>query len=146
MECPHFLAGAKRAALYVGWSQARWWDGSGTAPQAPNTKLSITRSFFELQSPDFACKFVWTVQTNTRNTRNTRNIRNIRNARNTKNTRKPKINKNTKNIKNTKNTKKNSPAPAINTQKDRNTRNTRNKTLRRQLLIHKKPEIPEIPE
>ena len=27
-------------------------------------KLSITRSFLELQSPDFAWKFVWTVQTN----------------------------------------------------------------------------------
>ena len=25
----------------------------------PNTKLSITHSFFELQSPDFAWKFVW---------------------------------------------------------------------------------------
>ena len=34
------------------------------APQAPNTKLSITHSFFELQSPDFAWKFVWTVRTN----------------------------------------------------------------------------------
>ena len=31
------------------------------APPAPNTKLSITHSFFELQSPDFAWKFVWTV-------------------------------------------------------------------------------------
>ena len=28
----------------------------------PNTKLSITRSFFELQSSDFAWKFVWTVR------------------------------------------------------------------------------------
>ena len=27
-----------------------------------NTKLSITQSFFELQTPDFAWKFVWTVQ------------------------------------------------------------------------------------
>ena len=27
-------------------------------------KLSITRSCLELQSPDFACKLVWTVQTN----------------------------------------------------------------------------------
>ena len=27
------------------------------------TKLSITRSFFELQSPDFAWKFIWTVWT-----------------------------------------------------------------------------------
>ena len=55
-----FLAGAKRAALYVGWSQeARWRRrAGGAAPQAPNTKLSITHSFFELQSPDFAWKFV----------------------------------------------------------------------------------------
>ena len=29
-------------------------------------QLSITRSFLELQSPDFAWKFVWTVQTNTK--------------------------------------------------------------------------------
>ena len=29
---------------------------------AENTKLSITRSFFELETPDFAWKFVWTVQ------------------------------------------------------------------------------------
>ena len=28
-----------------------------------NTKLSITRSFFELDTPDFAWKFVWTVRT-----------------------------------------------------------------------------------
>ena len=28
-----------------------------------NTKLSITRSFFELETPDFAWKFVWTVRT-----------------------------------------------------------------------------------
>ena len=28
------------------------------------TKLSITCSFLELQSPDFAWKFVWTVRTN----------------------------------------------------------------------------------
>merc|ERR1712173_226060 len=66
-------------------------------------KLSITHSFFELQTPDFAWKFVWKVQTNTINTintRNNRNNRNIRNIRNTRNTRKkpkiPKIPKNTK--------------------------------------------------
>ena len=41
-----FLAGAKLAALYVGWSHE--------PALAPNTKLSITRSFFELQSPYFA--------------------------------------------------------------------------------------------
>ena len=30
---------------------------------AENTKLSITRSFFEVETPDFAWKFVWTVRT-----------------------------------------------------------------------------------
>ena len=135
---PLFLAGAKRAALYVGWSQAR-------RRQAPNTKLSITRSFFELQSPDFAWKFIWTVRTNTRNTRNIRNTRNTRNQKYQKNQKKIPI--------------KNSPAPAINTQKEkksqkyqknkkkteipkipkkRKNRNTKKKTLRRHLLIHKK--------
>ena len=54
------LAGAKRAALYIGWSQqAAARDGA-----TPNTKLSITHSFFELQTPDFAWKFVWIVRTN----------------------------------------------------------------------------------
>ena len=43
------LAGAKHAALCVGWSQDQ------AQAQSPNTKLSITHSFFELQSPDFAC-------------------------------------------------------------------------------------------
>ena len=52
LHTSHLLAGAKHAALYVGWSQAR--DGA-----VPNTKLCITHSFFELQSPDFAWKFVW---------------------------------------------------------------------------------------
>ena len=33
-----------------------------------NTKLSITQSFFELQTPDFAWKFVWTVQPNYKST------------------------------------------------------------------------------
>ena len=33
------------------------------APQAPNTKLSITHSFFEVETPDFAWKFVLTVRT-----------------------------------------------------------------------------------
>ena len=30
---------------------------------AENTKLSITRSFFEVETPDFAWKFVWTFRT-----------------------------------------------------------------------------------
>ena len=68
--------------LYIGWSQE---EG---APPAPNTKLSITRSFFELQSPDFAWKFVWTVQTNTRNTRKNKNTKNAKNIKNIKNTKK----------------------------------------------------------
>ena len=38
--------------LHVGWSQA--W----------HTKLSITHSCFELQTPDFSWKFVWIFGTN----------------------------------------------------------------------------------
>ena len=34
-----------------------------------NTKLSITSSFFELKSPDFAWKFVWTVRTKYKSTK-----------------------------------------------------------------------------
>ena len=34
------------------------------APQRANTKLSITRSFFELQTADFAWKFIWDVKPN----------------------------------------------------------------------------------
>ena len=37
--------------------------------QAPNTKLSITRSFLELQSPHFVWKFVWTVRTKYKSTK-----------------------------------------------------------------------------
>ena len=48
--CFCLLAGAKRAALYAGWSQGR--DG-----REQNTKLSINHSFLELQSKDFALKF-----------------------------------------------------------------------------------------
>ena len=29
---------------------------------AENSKVSITHSFFELETPDFAWKFVWTVR------------------------------------------------------------------------------------
>ena len=36
---------------------------------APNTKLIITRSFLELQSPDFAWKFIWTVRTKYKSTK-----------------------------------------------------------------------------
>ena len=34
--------------------------GQRRSETAENTKLSITRSFFELKTPDFAEKFVWT--------------------------------------------------------------------------------------
>ena len=49
------LAGAKRAAQQVGWSQAGLgWEGRGAAAQ--KTKLGITRSIFELEARNFACK------------------------------------------------------------------------------------------
>merc|ERR1712105_486213 len=49
----------------------------GTHAKCPSSFVpsAITRSFFELQTPDFAWKFVWTVRKNTRNTRNTINTR-----------------------------------------------------------------------
>ena len=57
-----------------------------------NTKLSITQSFFELQTPDFAWKFVWTVQPTdkvqkykrykTEKYKNTETQKNAKNARN----------------------------------------------------------------
>ena len=40
------LAGAKRTAQQVGWSQAR----DGTEEAAQKTKMSITRSIFELEA------------------------------------------------------------------------------------------------
>ena len=61
----YLLARAKRPALYVGWSQAR--HGTG-----PNTKSTITHSFFEQQTPDFAQKCIWKVQTNYKSTKNTK--------------------------------------------------------------------------
>ena len=39
---PTFLAGTKRTALQVSWSQV------------PNTKLSITHTFFKLEAQNFA--------------------------------------------------------------------------------------------
>ena len=42
-------------------------DGTERHGMEPNTKLCITRSFLELQSPDFAWQFVWTVWTNSKN-------------------------------------------------------------------------------
>ena len=53
LDINELLAGAKRTALQVGWSQAE----SVPVPEpAPNTKLSITRSIFELEAQNFACK------------------------------------------------------------------------------------------
>ena len=46
---------------HIYFKQNRDWRRSG---MAENTKLSITHSFFELETPDFAWKFVWTVWTN----------------------------------------------------------------------------------
>ena len=45
-----FLAGAKRSALQVGWSQ----EGRHGTDAAQKTKLSITRSIFELEARNFA--------------------------------------------------------------------------------------------
>jgi len=49
----YFLASAKRAALYVGWSQ------EARNGMAPNPKLRITHSFFELKTPDFAWNLLY---------------------------------------------------------------------------------------
>ena len=52
LDINELLAGAKRTALQVGWSQAE----SVPVPEpAPNTKLSIC-SIFELEARNFACK------------------------------------------------------------------------------------------
>ena len=68
----------------------------------PNTKLSITHSFFELQSPDFAWKFVCKMsscrQAVVKLSSSCRQIQKYKNTQNTQN---------------------NSPAPAINTQKEK---------------------------
>ena len=58
-----FLNGAKRRALQVGWSQG----GIGAAEQ--KTKLSMTRSIFELEAWNFAWKFVWIIRTNYKSTK-----------------------------------------------------------------------------
>ena len=59
-ECPFpyfsgnriLLSGAKRTALQVGWSQVAR-DGTEGVQK---TKLSITRSIFELEARNYACK------------------------------------------------------------------------------------------
>ena len=43
--------------------------GHGTEEEVPKTKTCITHSFFELQIPDLAWKFLWTVQTNYKSTK-----------------------------------------------------------------------------
>ena len=56
-------AGARRTALQVGWSQAE----SVPVPEpAPNTKLSITHSIFELEVRNFACKQILTARSHFR--------------------------------------------------------------------------------
>merc|ERR1712030_236880 len=53
------LAGAKRTALQVGWSQARLGSEQ-------KTKLTITRSIFELEARNFACKLILTARSHFR--------------------------------------------------------------------------------
>ena len=72
--------------------------------------LLITQQFFELQTPYFAWKFIWTVQPNDTEQK----YKKYKNAKNDKNDKNPKKSK--KNVKSTKSTKK---------------------TLRRQLLVQK---------
>ena len=43
--------------------------GHGKEEEGPKTKTCITHSFFELQIPDLAWKFLWTVQTNYKSTK-----------------------------------------------------------------------------
>ena len=38
--------------------------GSSYGQSEQNTKVLITQPFFELPTPDFAWKFIWTVQSN----------------------------------------------------------------------------------
>ena len=60
-------AGSSIGSLVTGMA------GHGTEEEGPKTKTCITHSFFELQIPDLAWKFLWTVQTNYKSTkRNTK--------------------------------------------------------------------------
>jgi len=52
-----------RAALYVAHA------GTARSGTVPNIKLSITHSFFAVQTPDFAWKFVWIVRKNYKSTK-----------------------------------------------------------------------------
>jgi len=45
------------------WKLSNTSKIGGNSGMAENTKLTITRSFFELETPDFAWMFMWTVQT-----------------------------------------------------------------------------------
>ena len=48
--------------------------------QEQNTKLSITHSFLELQSPDFAWKFIWKVQINYKSTKKVHKYKSTHNS------------------------------------------------------------------
>ena len=71
-----------------------------------STKVRITQSFLELQTPDFAWKFICTVQPN----ENVQKYKKYKTSKNAKN------DKNPKNVKSTK-IQKNSAVPAIRTKK-----------------------------
>ena len=64
-----------------------------------STKVLITQSFFELQTPDFAWKFIWTVQPSDR-VQKVQNSTKIQKRKKAKNAKKYKF----KNIKRTKST------------------------------------------
>ena len=65
-----------------------------------STKVLITQSFFELQTPDFAWKFIWTVQPSDR-VQKVQNSTKIQKRKKAKNAKKYKF-KNIKRIKGTK--------------------------------------------
>ena len=64
------MAPKSQNLAYINWGEAhssiRSLVTRGTARngRGQNTKLSITHSFFELQTPDFAWKFVWIFRKN----------------------------------------------------------------------------------
>merc|ERR1712105_302412 len=76
-----------------------------------STKVLITQPLFELQTPDFAWKFIWTVEPNTKVQKykknkstkyKTKKYKNTKTQKNAKNTKKC---QNVKNVKSTKSTK-----------------------------------------
>ena len=48
----------------------------------PNTKMNITRSFLELQSPVLAWKFMWTVRTKYKSTKSTKEVHKYKSTHN----------------------------------------------------------------